>query len=58
MLESIFGKSKKSRNQQKSNNDDSPNDDNGYVMVGNNDPNRPPYPQTLMLNDEVKCPND
>ncbi|OTF77523.1 hypothetical protein BLA29_005831 [Euroglyphus maynei] len=51
MLESIFGKSKKSR--QKTNNDDSPNDDNGYVMVVNNDPNRPPYPQTLMLNDEL-----
>lgn len=58
MLESIFGKSKKSRNHQKSNNDDSPNEDNSYVFVGNNnnnnnDPNRPPYPQTLMLNDEL-----
>lgn len=53
MLDGLFGfgKSKKSKDKSNGSSDDSPTEE--FVVVNNYDPNKPPYPQTIMLNDEV-----
>ena len=56
MFGNVFGKSKKTNQQQQSNGqtDDGSgsNDNEGYVFVNSN--NSAPYPQTTILTDEVR----